>query len=214
MSIVAAQLVKIAISTGADDRTSRLKLDYQGQTYDLVRVFASHKLDRDPTAASQLQQAIDAANGCLVVAEANYYSLWTLDRQLMSSALTSPTQAAPTEATGLELQQASIWLVQELWIQWEGLLGAKQLQVIADDLIAMTPPLKSRQDLDRLLALDPLTPAKLSKWTETDLETFDRQLYHITQHKIGRQFGIELTTEIVSSMPDLLQTTLRSILEL
>ena len=35
--------------------------------------------------------------------------------------------------TILELQQASILLFQELWLQWQDLLGARQLQVFAKD---------------------------------------------------------------------------------
>jgi hypothetical protein len=212
MSIVTAQLVKIGISTPTDDRIARLQLDYQGQTYALARVFATHKLDRTQIAPPQLQQALDAPAGSyLVVAETNYYSLWIRDRPIVARTFIAPEQAAPTR---LALQQASIWLVQELWAQWESLLGAKQLQLIADDLIAVTPPIQSRSDLDRLLKIDPLTEARLDKWTDSDFERFDCQLYQIAQHKIGRQFGTELTIEIVRSMPALLQTTLAAILKL
>jgi hypothetical protein len=59
-----------------------------------------------------------------------------------------------------------------------------------------------------------LTEARLDKWTDSDFERFDCQLYQIAQHKIGRQFGTELTIEIVRSMPALLQTTLAAILKL
>jgi hypothetical protein len=214
MTIIDAKLVQIGMSTRADDRLSRLQLDYQGQTYDLVRVFATHKLNPTRVIPQQLQQAIAAPpTGCLVVAEANYYSLWTIERPPTTPA-TAPKQTASMTETGLELQQASIWLVQELWAQWQSLLSAKQLPVIADDLVAVTPALQSRRDLDRLLAIDPLAEAKLDTWTESDFELFDRHLYHIAQHKIGRQFGMELTIEIVRSMPDLLQATLLEILEI
>jgi hypothetical protein len=212
MSIIDAKLVRIGISNRTDDRLSRLQLDYQGQTYDLVRVIASHKLNH-ARSVPQWQQEIDAsANGCLVVAEANYYSLW-MPEQMATTPAQAPKQSAPSVETRLELQQASIWLVQELWVQWESLLGAKQLSVIADELVILTPALQSRQDLDRLLLLDPLVKAKLANWTKSDFEIFDRQLYQIAQHKIGRQFGTELTIEIVRSMPALLQATLAEILE-
>ena len=213
MSIIDAKLVRIGISNRADDRLSRLKLDYQGQTYDLVRVLASHKLN-PARPVPQWQQAIEASpNGCLVVAEANYYSLWIPERMATTPAQTAPNQSAPSIETRLELQQASIWLVQELWAQWESLLGAKQLLVIADELVALTPAIHSRQDLDRLRLLDPLAETKLANWTKSDFEIFDRQLSQIAQHKIGRQFGTELTIEIVRSMPALLQATLAEILE-
>lgn len=213
MSIIDAKLVRIGISNRADDRLSRLQLDYQGQTYDLLRVVASHKLN-PARPVPQWQQAIEASpNGCLVVAEANYYSLW-IPARTTTPALAVAEQSAPSLETRLELQQASIWLVQELWAQWESLLGTKQLLVIAEELIALTPALQSRQDLDRLLLLDPLAETKLANWTRSDFEILDRQLYQIAQHKIGRQFGTELTIEIVRSMPALLPATLAEILEL
>jgi hypothetical protein len=215
MSIIDAKLVRIGISDRADDRIPRLLLDYQGQTYDLVRVVASHKRNLARSVPQQWQQAIDASpNGCLVVAEASYYSLWMPERTATKPALTAPNQSAPSIETRLELQQASIWLVQELWAQWESLLGAKQLLVITDELVALTPALQSRQDLDRLLLLDPFAATELARWTRSDFEIFDRQLYQIAQHKIGRQFGTELTIEIVRSMPALWQATLAEILEL
>jgi hypothetical protein len=212
MSVIDAKLVRIGIAHRADDRIPRLQLDYQGQTYDLVRIVASHKLN-PARPAPQWQQAIAASpDGCLVVAEANYYSLWMPERTTIPM-LAGSEQSVPSVETRLDLQQASIWLVQELWVQWESLLGAKQLLVIADELVALTPALHSRQDLDRLRLLDPLAEAKLANWTRSDFEIFDRQLYHIAQHKIGRQFGTELTIEIVRSMPALWQATLAEILE-
>ncbi|WP_310488106.1 hypothetical protein [Chamaesiphon sp. VAR_69_metabat_338] len=213
MSIIDAKSVQIGISTRADERISRLKLDYQGQTYDLLRVVAAGKLNPG-RAGSQWQQAIDATpTGCLVVAEANYYSLWTIERAI-STPPTATQQAVPMAATRLELQQASIWLLQELWVQWESSLGVKQLPIIAEEIVAATPALQSRRDFDRLLAIDPWAEAKLEAWRDKDFELFDRHLYDIAQHKLGRQFGTELTIEIVRSMPALLQATLAEILEL
>ena len=111
----------------------------------------------------------------------------------------------------LELQQASIWLLQELWLQWQDLLGARQLQVFAKELLAVTPQIQSGIDLDRLLALDPLGLALLG-WSKQDFMTFNRQIYQLTLKKMGRQFGTQLTLDIIQAMPDSLQLTLTEIL--
>jgi len=218
MSIIASQSVDIEISTLPDDRHSRLRLNDRGHIYNLLQAFASSKLDR---AQQQLQQLIELKdravsssnpNRYLLVREVDYYSLWELE---ISSVPASLNDRIDDERDPiLELQQASIWLFQELWLQWQDLLGARQLQVFTKDLLAVTPQLQSGVDLDRLLALDPLTPVKLGSWSELDFITFDRQLYQLAQKKMGRQFGTQLTIDIIQAMPDSLRITLSKVLDI
>ena len=85
--------------------------------------------------------------------------MWELDRSIARSSLNDRIDA--DRETILELQQASILLFQELWLQWQDLLGARQLQVFAKDLLAVTPQIQAAGDLDRLLALDPLGLCRL-----------------------------------------------------
>ena len=235
MSIIDPQLVNIEIYTLPSDahsvtpearlrqRKSELRLNYQGQSYDLVRVFASHKLER---AKQQLQQlvlsqshysnAIDgdavssrAIERYLMVREVGYYSLWEIDSTLDRS---NPNQQSEREI--LELQQASIWLFQELWLQWQDLVGAKQLRVFAKNLLTVTPQLQSWVDLDRLLLLDPLTIVKLEDWSKLDSIAFVRQLDRLTQQKIGQQLGKKLTIDIIQGMPESLRSRLTDILDI
>ncbi len=215
MSIIASQSVDIEISTLPDDRHSRLRLNDRGHIYELLQAFASSKLDR---AQQQLQQLIELdrqpvsssnPNRYLLVREVEYYSLWELDRSIATSSLDD--RIDDERETILELQQASIWLLQELWLQWQDLLGARQLQVFAKELLTVTPQLQSGVDLDRLLALDPLGLALLG-WSKQDFMTFDRQLYQLAQKKMGRQFGTKVTIDIIQAMPDSLQLTLSEVL--
>lgn len=225
MSIIDPQLVNIEICNlfgDAHDQELRqqksvLRLNYQTQQYDLVRAFASNKLER---AEQKLQQLLERnsdpvnranSNRYLLVREVGYYSLWVMDR---SSNPSISNQKAEDGQELLELQQASIWLFQELWLQWQDLLGVNQLQVFVEQLLAVTPQLQSWADLDRLLLLDPLTPEQLESWTELDFTTFDRQLYQLTQKKIGQQFGTELTIEIIQAMPEPLSLKLTGILDI
>ncbi len=215
MSIIASQSVDIEISTLPDDRHSRLRLNDRGHIYNLLQAFAIPKLDR---AQQQLQQLIELndravsisnPNRYLLVREVDYYSLWELDRSIAKSSLND--RINDDREIELELQQASIWLFQELWLQWQDLLGARQLQVFAKDLLAVTPQIEAEVDLDRLLALDPLGLARLG-WSRLDFMTFDRQLYQLTQKKMGRQFGTKVTLDIIQAMPDSLQITLSEVL--
>ncbi len=215
MSIIDPQLVNIEIANLPGERKSGLRLNYRGQIYDLVQAFATHKRER---AEQQLQQLIEVdANAVkrsttdryLLVQEVGYYSLWKLDLKLNRSIL---NYQAERDREILELQQASIWLFQELWLQWQDLLGAKQLQIFAEYLVANTPQLKSEVDLDQLLILDPLATAQLAVWSELDSIAFTRQLYQLTQKKIGHQFGTKLTIDIIQAMPDSLRLVLIDIL--
>jgi hypothetical protein len=225
MSIIDPHLVNIEIAPHPEDGRSVLRLNYHQQIYDLVRVFASHKIER---AEQKLQQAISILEGFanessgdrvnqsttdryILVGEVGYYSLWKLDLTLNSA---SCNWKSKREAEVLELQQASIWLFQELWLQWQDLLGDKQLEVFTEDLLTVIPQIQSGVDLDRLLAIEPLGTARLAAWSAIDLIKFDRQLYHLTQKKIGRQFGTELTIEIIQTMPERLRSTLIYILDI
>ena len=228
MSVIESQLVKIGIAASASGEKSVLRLNYRSQIYDLVRVFAIHKLEStDPSLPErieqQLQQALgvrsrDAvinslANGYLLVREIGYYSLWQLDRTTLTVADFS-INFDRQGAGKLALQQASIWLFQELWFQLDELLGDRQLQLLSESLISVTPHVRSWVDIDRLSTLDPLTAKELTSWSEADSIAFTRQLYHLTQKKLGHEFGTKLTIEIVRSMPDLLRQTLERVLNL
>ena len=217
MAIIDAPLVHIEIPILADNRISRLRLNYHGQRYDLVQAFASHKLE---LAQQRRQQeiAVDPAvsdadferlsQQYLLVREVGYYSLWVLDR------IVNPASENRGSNRNLGLQQASLWLFQEIWLQWQDLLGERQLQIFADNLLAANSPLRSRTDLDRFLSLDPLSSEQLDDWKSADLIRFDRQLCDLTQKKMGQQFGNKLMIDIIESMPDLLQSTLIDALDL
>ena len=217
MVIIDAPLVNIEIPILSDNQISRLRLNYHQQQYDLVQAFASHKLELAQQRWQQ-QIAVDPAvsdadsehlsQQYLLVREVGYYSLWVLDR------VVNPASENRGSNRNLGLQQASIWLFQEIWLQWQDLLGERQLQIFADNLLAANSLLRSRADLDRLLSLDPLSSEQLDHWESADFIRFDRQLCDLTQKKMGQQFGTKLITDMIESMPDLLQSTLIDVLDL
>lgn len=212
MAVVDSRSVNIEISTLPGDLQSELRLNYHGQSYHLVQAFADQKLDLAQQRWQQLIAA-DPARGSvpdryLVVKEVNYYSLWAL---ALHHNLVSPTADSKCN---LELQQASIWLLQELWLQWQDLLGKRQLPTFAENLLVVTNHLQSKPDLDRLLSLDPLTSTKLTDWADADFVALDRQLYQLTQKKIGQQLATNITIDIIESMPDALRSILLDILDI
>jgi hypothetical protein len=220
MSIVDQQLVDIEIVTSFSGVGSELRLNYQAQVYHLHQAFAVPKLDAAvATLTDKVQQQwqqLTATHGdrYLLVREVGYYSLWELARPNGLSSTLAIEFIDRQISIELSLQQASIWLFQELWLRLEDLVGARQLQALADSLLAVTPQLKSWVDLDQLLTLDPLKTDQLSTWIDHDFATFARQLYHLTQRKLGQKFGTELTIDIIQNMPERLQLVLEPVLDL
>ena len=209
LAIIDAPSVRIELSNLPDDRSLGLRLTYHGQKYNLVQAFASHKLE---LAQQQLQRQIDTAKSgqdrYLLVQELGYYSLWVLDP------LVNLAEATRVSIGDLELQQASILLLQELWSQWQDLLGERQLQILVDHLLAANLRLKSRADLDRLLDLDALGGDRLDGWEPADFSRFDRQLCQLTRQKLGQQFGTKLTVDIIDTMPDSWRSILLEVLDI
>jgi hypothetical protein len=213
MPVIESQSVKIGIAASAGGEKSVLRLNYRSQTYDLVRVFATHHLEpTDVTIPKPIVDRLQRSFGVnspdavtkllaeeyLLVREIGYYSLWQLDRSTSVMAKAADRSAAEK----LALQQASIWLFQELWLQWDELLGDRQLHLLSEDLVDIAPQLRSGVEVDRLAQLDLATTQALISWSETDSIAFARQLYHLTQKKLGHQFGTKLISEICRSMPD------------
>ena len=214
MSIIDRKLVTIEISPIAGKQTGGLRLNYQDQTYDLVQAFASQQRE---LVQRRLQQLIDANNSgvnlampdrYLAIHEEHYYSIWVVSLTQNQANILQQSQR------DLELQQASIWLFQELWFQCQDLLGVQQLQVLIDNLLMANPHIQSLRDVDLLLGLDPSSSVMLMNWIPSDFVGLDRQLYQLIQKKIGREFGRTLTTDIIQSMPDSLRSILVDILDI
>jgi hypothetical protein len=226
MSIIDPQLVKIEIATIPDRHLAGLKLTYQDRTYDLIRIFGDRQLDlaqqqfQDLMVKQNVTGILTNPDKYLLVREVGYYSLWGLDRSTTQASIANSLIVGIADLverrdeTSLELQQASMWLLQEIWLQWQELLGTKQLQMLSENLISIAPQLQSLTDLERLLAMSPMTPIGLKAWESADLIAFDRQIYQLAQQKLGRQFATELTIDIVRSMPPQLQSALTDILDI
>ena len=221
-SITDLESVSIEIATVPDRLLAGLRLTYQNRIYDLIRIFGDRQLD---LAQQQFQDLSLKQNEAgmlatpakyLLVREVGYYSLWATANSIpQQSIVLGVADLVERQAeASLELQQASMWLLQEIWLQWQELLGTRQLQKISENLIAIAPQIQSPADFDRLLAMSPMTPIALKAWESADIIAFDRQLYQLTQQKLGRQFGTQLTIDIVRSMPPQLQSILTDILNL
>lgn len=226
MSIIDSQLVNIEITTVGNGNKSVLRLNYQAQKYDLIRVIDRAKINLPDDATEQIEQRLQQllipefteaignspASGYLLVREPNFYSAWQLERATATAEVLE--RAARKRERDMEFQLASIWLFQELWLQLEDLLGAMQLQLLSENLMLVTPQFKSWADLDLLLSLDPLAAGRLKTWSRSESIAFAQQIYHLAQRKLGAEFGTELTAQIVRSMPNPLRSALESVLDL
>ncbi len=224
MSIIDPRSVTIKIATLPGNGNAKLQLHDRGKIYDLVQAFTVAKLEK---AQLKLQQLIDRsgdreidfnADRYLLVREGDYYSVWELDRSQVAIGEPTPDISSPqvtaADEFNLSLQQASFWLFQELWMQWEDLLGTQQLQVFSEHLLAALPGWQSRADLDRALNIDPLIVERWEAWTDGDSIALVREIHHLNQKKLGQQFGTKITIEILQSMPDPLAAIVTNIVDI
>lgn len=224
MSIIDPRSVTIKIASLPGNGNSKLQLHDRGKIYDLVQAFAAAKLYK---AQLKLQHLVDRFGDSaiefnpdryLLVREGSYYSVWELERCQVAIVDPTPAILSPqVMAVGefnIPLQQASFWLFQELWMQWEDLLGTQQLQVFSEHLLAALPRWQDRADLDRALNIDPLITERWESWEDGDSIALVRELYHLTQKKLGQQFGTKITIEILQSMPDSLAAIVTNILDI
>lgn len=206
MLILDRQAVEIAFfhPTDTDSDGEVLKLHYQDRFYDFIQAFCHSKL----TEATDRYLKLTAERGkiCLLIRESEHYSLWQLEAP--------PVLPSPVPSKSTELHQAGIWFCQELWLRLNDLLGKKQIESIGQDLLTTIPPLHSWENIDRLLAIDPLNFSDRSICKELEIETIIRVISSLTQKKLGHKFAEELITAIAADMPDSLRSALTPILYL
>jgi hypothetical protein len=202
MLIIDRQDVDICSVPAVGGSGEVLQLIYQQENYAFIQAFSSENLT---TATNQYQKLIvNSGDLLLLIREDEYYSLWRaeLDR-------TAPS-FIPVKITGS--QRSGLWLVQELWLRLEDLVGPNQVRTIGEDILKTVSKLQSWEEIERLLSIDPLTTIELAELTDRDLEIIVNLLYSCTQRKLGQQFTTEMVEAILLDLPPEIRSGVTEIL--
>ncbi|OLP18770.1 hypothetical protein BST81_08990 [Leptolyngbya sp. 'hensonii'] len=174
-------------------------LQYQGQTFRLISVFSSSQ--EDDAKAFWRDLTDNRGKACVLLEEPERYSVWG---KVRLDQLASEAQAG-TDGTAPALTQASLLILQAVYVDIEDYLGAKQAGLFQKDISDVFkqwrfPQADSPDGVNHLLTMDPLNAPRLPAWDEHHLNTLLQEL-----HKLGKRYfgNASFTERVLESLQDM-----------
>ncbi|MEC4982730.1 MAG: hypothetical protein SAJ37_17865 [Oscillatoria sp. PMC 1068.18] len=173
-------------------------LNYQGQTFRLISVFAA---DRAEEARAFWRDLTDnQGKFCVLLEETDRYSIWgrvNLDKL--------GEEAGGADFKIVPVTQASILLLQTVYFDVEDLLGNRQAKLFEKDITKVFqvwnfPLTDTPQAINELLTADPLSSLNLPPWEEHHLITLLQELYRIGKEYFGNDNFASGIEEILQDM--------------
>lgn len=176
-------------------------LQYQGQTFRLISIF--NAVQEEEAKAAWRDLTDNRGKACVLLEEPERFSIWGkihLD-QLASETVDPPIAGESSPC----MVQASLLLLQAVYLDIEDLLGARQIGVFQKEIAAVFqqgrfPKTQSPQEIQHLLTADPLASLQVPLWREHHLNTLLQEL-----HRLGRQhFGnVNFTQRVMDTLQDM-----------
>ncbi|MGC9528064.1 MAG: Npun_F0813 family protein [Limnospira sp.] len=176
-------------------------LNYQGQTFRLMKVF---NVNQNTEALAYWRDLTDnRGKACVLLEEPERYSVWGKVRldQLAREG------GGGGDAKISALVQASLLVLQAVYFDVEDLLGARQAGAFEKDLVKVFQDSKfpSSDSLDAvktLLTKDPLDSLQIPPWKEDHLKTLLEELYRLGKGYFGNTSFAEGLDEVLEDLPD------------
>ena len=155
-------------------------LNYQGQTFRLLSVFAANQAEEARAFWRDLTD--NRGKACVLLEEPDRYSIWGKIRlEQLATDAGSDLKITP-------ITQACLLLLQAVYIDIEDLLGNRQAGLFQKDLTDVFrqwhfPGADSPQAVKNLLTMDPLTSLQIPAWEEHHLITLLQEL-----HRLGKEY--------------------------
>lgn len=168
-------------------------LKYNNQTFRLINVFPAEKAEEAINAWRDL--ADNQHKFCILLEETERYSVWgkiKLKQDL----------GEQTKEDLLPLIQASILILQTVYLDIEDLFGSRQAERFIEEITGIFregkfPEIDSQQTVKNLLKMDPLDKMVIPSWQENHLSTLLEEL-----HRLGKDyFG---NTNFATNIQDIL----------
>jgi hypothetical protein len=176
-------------------------LNYQGQTFRLMKVFNVHQ---EHEARAYWRDLTDnRGKACVLLEEPERYSVWGKVRL---------DQLAREGAGGGDIKtsaliQASLLVLQAVYFDVEDLLGARQAGAFEKDLAKVFqegkfPSSDSSDAVKTLLTKDPLDSLQIPPWKEDHLKTLLEELHRLGKGYFGNTSFAEGLDEVLEDLPD------------
>ncbi|MEC4894077.1 MAG: hypothetical protein SAL07_18900 [Oscillatoria sp. PMC 1051.18] len=173
-------------------------LNYQGQTFRLISVFAA---DRAEEARAFWRDLTDnQGKFCVLLEETDRYSIWgrvNLDKL--------GEEAGGADFKIVPVTQACLLLLQTVYFDVEDLLGNRQAKLFEKDITKVFqvwnfPMADTPQAVSELLTADPLSSLNIPPWEEHHLITLLQELYRLGKEYFGNDNFAEGIEEILQDM--------------
>jgi hypothetical protein len=161
-------------------------LTYQGQTFRLLSVFQANQ--EEEARAFWRELTDNQGKACVLLEEPERYSVWGKVR------LESLANEIPGGHEGeftTTFVQASLLMLQSIYMDIEDLLGTKQAAAFQKDLGDVLrqgrfPQTESPNAVKDLLAVDPLNSLQIPNWKESQLTTLLQELHRLGKAYFGK----------------------------
>ena len=173
-------------------------LNYQGQTFRLLSVFAANQ---EEEAVSFWRDLTDNhGKFCILLEEPERYSVWGRIRNKQSDNNTRDHNQNITSLT-----QACLLLLQTVYTDIEDLLGNRQAKLFEKDIIKIFkqwnfPQADSPATIEQWLSDDPLETLQIPPWQEHHLITLLQELYRIGTEYFGNSTFASEVRDILQDM--------------
>jgi hypothetical protein len=161
-------------------------LAYQGQTFRLLSVFQANQ--EEEARAFWRELTDNQGKACVLLEEPERYSVWG---KVRLENLAHEIPVAHDGEFNSTFVQASLLIVQSLYMDVEDLLGVKQATAFQKDLGDILrkgrfPQTESPNAVKDLLAVDPLNSLQIPGWKEQHLTTLLQELHRLGKAYFGK----------------------------
>ena len=180
-------------------------LRYQTQTFRLISVFSAAQ--EEEARAFWRDLTDNRGKACVLLEEPDRYSVWGKIR------LEQPEE--PMRQAG-ELSpcciQASLLLLQAVYIDIEDMLGARQVAAFRKELLAafrqhQLPQADTPEAIEQLLEINPLALVQIPNWQERQLQILLQALHQIGKQHFGNANFVERAMAALQELPAQEQST-------
>lgn len=175
-------------------------LRYQTQTFRLISVFSAAQEEEAKAFWRELTD--NRGKACVLLEEPERYSVWGKVRLEQAE----ETTALATGELPACCVQASLLLLQAVYIDIEDLLGARQVAAFRKELLAIfrqhkLPQVDTPETIEQLLVVNPLALVQLPSWQEKQLQALLQALYRIGKQHFGNANFVERAMQSLQDLP-------------